>query len=208
LVKIMPLGDSITQGELEGEGYRRGLWFKLNAAGFKVDFVGSMDTPYKSPGSGDYDPDHEGHSGWTADRILESMQELAEQAEPDIVLLHVGTNDLIANESVAGTVREIRQIIDILRLQNPQVVVLLAQIIPGENPKLYGSIVLLNAMLADAIEGFQVGGSPVILVDQFTGFDFRADTFDGLHPNAPGAAKMVEVWFAALEPVLREREGK
>lgn len=205
LVRIMPLGDSITQGELEGEGYRRGLWFRLNSAGFDVDFVGSMDTPYKSPGSGDYDPDHEGHSGWRADHILESIPELAAQAEPDIVLLHIGTNDLIANDSVAETVTEIRRIIGALRLQNPQVVILLAQIIPAEDPNVYDSVVLLNAMLLEMIADVQADGSPVVLVDHFTGFDVRADTFDGLHPNTSGAAKMVDVWFAALEPVLRER---
>ena len=84
-VRIMPLGDSITQGEHVEQGYRRGLWLKLNAAGFDVDFVGSLDTPHMGPGSGDYDQDHEGHWGWTADRILASISGWAAQADPHMV---------------------------------------------------------------------------------------------------------------------------
>src|SRR5262249_35503922 len=44
-------------------------------------------------------------------------------------------------------------------------------------------------------------GSPVLVVDQYTGFDPMADTYDGQHPNASGEDKMAAVWFAALQSV-------
>jgi hypothetical protein len=43
-VKILPLGDSMTQGEAGHFSYRRPLWKMLDSAGYKVDFVGSLRT--------------------------------------------------------------------------------------------------------------------------------------------------------------------
>ncbi len=70
-IKIMPLGDSITQANAAQESFRRPLWHLIHADGFQVDFVGSTRTQYGGPNpQPDFDLDHEGHGGWTADRIL------------------------------------------------------------------------------------------------------------------------------------------
>src|SRR3954451_5402213 len=64
-VKIMPLGDSITDGYNVPGGYRINLWQRLAAGGDTTDFVGSG---FNGPASlGDHD--HEGHSGWRIDQI-------------------------------------------------------------------------------------------------------------------------------------------
>ncbi|HEX5657649.1 MAG TPA: hypothetical protein VFX59_10665, partial [Polyangiales bacterium] len=44
--------------------------------------------------------------------------------------------------------------------------------------------------------------SPVVLVDQFTGFDPAADTSEGTHPNELGDKKMAKRWYDALVPLL------
>src|SRR5689334_8226516 len=63
-VRVMPLGDSITQGGSIG-GYRLDLGTKLRAAGRSIDFVGSLtDGPASMP-----DRNHEGHPGWTIAQI-------------------------------------------------------------------------------------------------------------------------------------------
>ncbi|HEX5200872.1 MAG TPA: GDSL family lipase, partial [Actinoplanes sp.] len=41
-VRVMPLGDSITDGTQVPGGYRIGLWQRLAAGGYRVDFVGSQ----------------------------------------------------------------------------------------------------------------------------------------------------------------------
>ncbi len=38
-IKILPLGDSITQGGRGFASYRRNLWFLLQDAGYKVDDI-------------------------------------------------------------------------------------------------------------------------------------------------------------------------
>ena len=40
-IRVMPLGDSITEGTQVPGGYRIGLWQRLAAAQYRVDFVGS-----------------------------------------------------------------------------------------------------------------------------------------------------------------------
>src|SRR5690606_20101241 len=64
-VRIMPLGDSITDGLTVPGGYRIDLWQKLVADGYTIDFVGSQSNGPASLG----DRDHEGHSGWRIDQI-------------------------------------------------------------------------------------------------------------------------------------------
>jgi hypothetical protein len=64
-VRVMPLGDSITEGTQVPGGYRIGLWQRLNTNGYRVDLVGSQ---FNGPTSlGDHD--HEGHPGWRIDQV-------------------------------------------------------------------------------------------------------------------------------------------
>src|ERR1700754_4804927 len=64
-VRIMPLGDSITDGLTVPGGYRISLWPKLNTTTTKIDFVGSLSNGPSQLG----DHDHEGHSGWRIDQL-------------------------------------------------------------------------------------------------------------------------------------------
>ena len=104
-LRIMPLGDSITD-----DYTRYDTWEKLVEAGYTVDFVG---TQTSVPGSREgntpdvnglpFDQDHEGHAAWAALDMLAghnrhpeegSIETWVEQVDADIVLLHIGTNDI------------------------------------------------------------------------------------------------------------------
>jgi hypothetical protein len=98
ITRIMPLGDSITQGDASGEpnedlqaSYRLVLWDLLADAGYDVDFVGSLNS-----GSDilDFDPHHEGHPDWRDDEIALNIYDWLVWNPADIILLHIGTNDL------------------------------------------------------------------------------------------------------------------
>ena len=76
VLRILPLGNSITQGKFDLRSYRYALWKKLTDEGILFDFIGSMRTNHKgSPKWPKYkgksfDTDHEGHWGWRVDEIL------------------------------------------------------------------------------------------------------------------------------------------
>lgn len=199
-VRIMPLGDSITQGNRHQNSYRRPLWHALQEAGLEVDFVGSQRrNHWGRPPDPDFDMDHEGHWGWRADQILPRLDKWAAAARPDIVLVHLGTNDVAHGKSPEQIADELTAIIETFRAHNPKVAVLVAQLI--DNAFISTQVQALNRVIS-GLSGHATPKSPVIIVDQWTGFDPRTHTYDGTHPNDAGERLMATRWAEALLPLL------
>ena len=216
VLRVLPLGDSITHGNSKSRTYRYSLWTKfidsgLNADGIFFDFVGLQNSNHnRDPVWPDYrghsfDRDHEGHSGWRAEQVLGSLPMWLESYTPEIVLLHLGTNDVFANESTLSTISEIGQLIDVLRADNPTVTVLLAKIIPTRDPISNQRISELNQQIDGVAALKSTAESPVIVVDQNSGFNVGEDTYDGIHPNLAGEEKMAQKWFDAIVAIVKPR---
>ena len=204
VTRIMPLGDSITQANDETNSYRRPLWRLLQGSGRRVDFVGSQSENHQGPPPNpDFDLDHEGHWGWTADDVLREIDGWARAFTPDVVLLHLGSNDALRGHDTAETLDELAAIVARLRAANPRVSVLLAQLIPTRRAADNRRIEALNAGIPGLAARLDSAASRVVVVDQYTGFDANTDTRDGIHPNAAGEEKMASVWNHALAGVIR-----
>lgn len=204
-IRIMPLGDSITQGNANVDSYRRPLWKMLKKTSARLDFVGSMRNNRLQawPVDSDFDMDHEGHGGWRADEVLAKIDGWAWQAVPDIVLLHLGTCDILQNQENEDTVEELRQIIIILRKHNPRIEILLAQLIPLRDRTANVRVQKMNGLLHDMAQSITTDDSPVHIVNQYEGFDAFKDTNDGIHPNEFGIVKMAQRWHEALADRLK-----
>ena len=202
-VRIMSLGNSITQGDTRHSTYRRPLWQKLQAGGYSVDFVGSLSTNSGGPNpTPDFDLDHEGHWGWRADELVVNARTWAAAARPNVVLIHAGSNDIDQGQTIASTRDDLGSLIDQLRLGQPALTVLLAQLIPTANLTNNANYTTLNALLPALAQLKTTAQSPVIVVDQNTGFNATTETTDGVHPNAVGEEKMAARWYAALQALL------
>lgn len=201
----MPLGDSITEAGDGAASYRYWLWHALQAEGYDVDFVGSRAGVYGGePRFSDFDADHEGHWGWTTGEVLGRIEGWAEDARPDVVLLHLGTNDLGA--PIEGTLANLAAIVRALRRHGPNTTVLLAELIPVLG---FERVVReLNDELPALVARLDSESSRVVLVDQWTGFHANTDTSDGIHPDESGEKKMAERWLAALRPVLEASQAR
>lgn len=198
----MPLGDSITQSFAGLPTYRFFLWQLAQARGYRIDFVGSRrGVAGGVPLHDGFDMDHEGHSGWRADEILAQVSGWARAASPDIVLIHLGHNDLCQGEDVASTVGELAAIIDALRAINASVSVIVAQVVASANP-CHSQIPTFNAALPAMVAAKNTAASQVFLADLFTGFTPSTMTWDGVHPNGSGESWMADRWFAVLDPWL------
>ena len=198
-VRIMAVGDSITQGGKTFVTYRLPLDQKLRAAGANYVFVGSQ----QSEGTGG-PLWHEGYGGKNAEFLAGIMPQRLRQAKPDIILLHCGHNHSAEEKPVPGIIAAERTIIEAARKQNPKVVVILALVIPsGKLPK-YGYLPELNQAEVLLARELNRPEAPVMIVDQFTGFDPQKDTIlDKVHPNVQGAEKMANKWFTALKPWVK-----
>lgn len=229
--RIMPLGDSITEGVLrtscdvdglpddEQVGYRAKLLQNLKEDGYIVDFVGSQQhglsaTPPIA------DPDHEGVGGDKASDVLDRIESNLTTSPADIILLHVGTND-INTDDTNTTINDIEQILDTIDAwegTNNPVTVLLSTIIERRDaggpcdtsPPLNfpnANVATLNSLIANTVASRLAANDRIILVDQHSviGGDVQAGStvptglsVDGVHPTAAGYEMMANEWFNKL----------
>ena len=190
--KIMPLGDSITESAAGMPTYRYFLWQLAKNEGYRIDFVGSMQGAYRGPPSNsDFDMDHEGHWGWRTDEVLARLPEWAAAASPDIVLIHIGHNDLCQDQEIDSTVNEVSEIVDVLKTMNSDVAIILAQNIASAWP-CHKRMPEFIAKLPALVTAKRTEGLRISLVDQHTGFDPSSMTWDGQHPNATGESQMAD----------------
>ena len=202
-LRIMPLGDSITEGERGHDSYRRVLWQRLNGAGCMVDLVGSKsgvskgsrDSGSESPPHADYDQDHEAYWGYSVNELLPRVSGLVGQSNPDVVLIHVGTNDVLDGQSASGVASELGGMIDAIRASKPDVHILLAKIIPA-SPNATGTSAF-NRLIEDLASRRSSAGSPIKVVDQASGYAV-SDNYDGVHPGPSGESKLGNKWADAL----------
>ena len=193
--------------------WRAYLWQKLQTAGItNIDFVGSHATP-----SGNctlsgtpvpFDKDNEGHSGARVTDYASKNQlpPWLSAAKPDIILMHVGTNDAVANIASADVIAAYDVLLGQMRASNPRNVLLVSKLIPID-PRLFGQgvsdrIVEYNGAMEGWVERVSTGRSPVVLVDMFTGFDVGSMTREGEHPNEKGDVFFAEKFFPVLKDLL------
>jgi lysophospholipase L1-like esterase len=217
-LRIMPLGDSTTGSVC----WRAVLWQMLNQAGFtgRYDFVGSR---HNDPGCNvtGYDQDNEGHPSVLITNFIndaddqvanvQTPQALLAQNPADVVLFHFATNDVWNSVDPTAILAAYTTVLGALRAANPNVIVLVAQLIPlvpinvpitcpacACPTACDQRMVTLNGMIPAWATAHSTATSPIRVVDQHTGFVSTTDTVDGVHPNAAGSAKIAAKWFAAL----------
>ena len=204
-VNIMPLGDSITYDEKNTDreeprsssirtGYRSHLYYKLSDVNYTVDFVGSRIAGESIEPT--FDPDNEGHPGWTSFDIAEHAHEYLTKNHADIVLLHIGTND---HSSFTGGVDSILQQIDLYEQQSGRPVRVIVALIIDRQGQTDLTIQAFNKKLKELVTWRALAGDSLTLVDMYRGAGLtRADYADNTHPNDIGYQKMATVWFNAL----------
>ncbi len=200
--RIMPLGDSITGSP---GCWRALLWNKLQSTGYtNIDFVGTLGPQ----GCGvSHDGDNEGHGGFLAVNIANQNQlpGWLSATNPDIVIMHLGTNDVWSSIPPATILTAFGTLVDQMRANNPNMKILVAKIIPM-NPSscaaCYQRTVDFNAAIPAWASGKSTAQSPITVVDQWTDFNTATDTYDGVHPNSAGDQKMSDRWYPALAALL------
>ena len=192
-LRIMPLGDSITAGvgSRSGSSYRAVLYTQLRDAGVDVDFVGSQRA---GPGA---DPDHEGHGGWTVQRVAEHIDGWLALYQPDVVLVHLGTNNVTRGETPRQIAGRLSVLVDRIRAARPQAYVLVSEIVASRVPS---ERVVDRRYNARVLRLAGQKGPLVCAVEQapLTPGDLR----DTHHPNDSGYRKMADSFFLALTRVL------
>jgi hypothetical protein len=210
-VKIMPVGDSITQGDnsaISDDGnkssYRQQLYLDLINSGYYIDLVGSLQDGYLL--TPPFDTDNEGHPGWTAScdlsqygygQVVNDIYGWLTKNPPDIILLHIGTND-VANSCADPS--GVASILDKIDSFNKNITVLLARIINFETPS--QAVTDFNNAVQAIAQARIANGDKIIMVDEENALTYPSDMDTYLHPTQTGYDKMAGPWFSALRNFL------
>ena len=188
VLRVMPLGASSTlgKGSPETAGYRGPLQELLARDGVAVDLVGSLrDGPDSVP-----DRDHEGRSGITLEAMWPRVAEWVRRADPDVVLLHNGTNDLLLGASAEVAADRLEGVLaEIAEVSDAHVIVAGVWGHRGDE-RAREEFERLSAI---AVAGFGKRGHSMRFVDA-TGLLTPDQLTDRLHPNAAGYRAIAEMW--------------
>jgi len=194
--KILPLGDSITDGFTYLGAYRVSLFERANTDGKHITFVGRETNGPDKAGGVAFPRNHEGHSGWTVQQIDDITPSPALDPDPHIVLLHIGTNDMRAP---SGAPDRLGKLIDAILTDLPNSLLVVSNIIPW--PMQQSNVMAYNAAVPGIVKMRADAGKHILYVDQFKDFP-ESELQDGIHPNQTGYGRMAGVWYTAIKPYL------
>jgi lysophospholipase L1-like esterase len=217
-LKIMAIGDSITQGTKGEESYRPKFVTLLEETSCNFEMVGSRNSINPPP--------HEGYSGHRIEHFINGgtfnsitnpgVTAMLNAESPNVIFIHLGTNDIRRGDSATETVGELEELVDIIESQteaNAQIFV--ANIVPwyqdldgggindDETPAMNQYKDAIELSLADTSQG-KLGSYPnVTLVDVHTGFEytdmhFDGTAYEGLHPGPDGEQKIAQAFYNAF----------
>ena len=210
-VRILIVGDSMTQGSSGDWTWRYRLWRHLTEHGVPVDFVGPRTDLWEYVEAHDgsqayvdpaFDRDHAARWGMPlaamgADPpagIGATVGDLVDDYHPDVVVEMLGVNDLaFGGKTPAQLVGMLHDFVDQARAADPGVDVVLGQI-----PQPWRSdVATFNPMLGDLADDLDTELSHVVSADTDASYSL-ADSFDSAHPNARGELKIAAAFEDAL----------
>ncbi|BCJ54747.1 hypothetical protein Asp14428_62220 [Actinoplanes sp. NBRC 14428] len=203
-LRILPFGDSITFGAgSTTSAYRGPLWDELRA--------NQTDTAISYVGSQHYgsvpDNDNEGHPGWTIDQLTGITDSVMDTYKPNLVLLHIGTNDMNENVDAAGAPARLSRLMDRIFARDRDVTLVLSTLVPSTIPATEGRIFEFNKSLPQVVADQRRKDRHVWLVDNWdvmtgcSGDRPECDLADFLHPNDRGFRKMGHVFYEGIRAV-------
>ena len=224
-IKVMPLGDSITEGtnkydDFARPNYRIPLMKKLAANGFNVEALGYQKTCNADAAGVQADPKYEWHCGMSGQMCRtkgaagweDSIDVALDMAgEPDIVTFKIGTNDLKGGVGNADTLFEAwsNVVWKILKVRPATRIICGTVIDAPNNAALNTKVHAFNAKIADFIEHGDFPEGRVYLADLNSACPTHdsegaesGNYADSLHPTWTGHDKTSDCWLAKIKEVM------
>jgi lysophospholipase L1-like esterase len=160
---------------------------------YTVQFVGSQSSGTLA------DQSNEGHSGYVISQIRDGIDGWMSAARPDVVILHIGINDLDRGVDVANAPARLTDLVDRIYADRPGTSVIMLGLIPT-TPDLGSQVATYNAAAKHLQSTEQAAGKKFLYVDPpaLTSAQF----VDDLHPNDAGYQRMAQALSPALTNVF------
>ena len=149
-----------------------------------------------------FDPDNEGYYGNRIDQIAGLINGELSLYQPNVVLLDIGINDLGQNYQVSTAPSRLVSLIDQIIAADPNVTVLVAQLIPNSTAWVETDVQNFNSQIPGIVQARVNAGKHVSMVSMSS--LTTADLSDGLHPNDGGYQKMADNFDAGVKQVISQ----
>ncbi|WP_128375026.1 GDSL-type esterase/lipase family protein [Streptomyces cavernae] len=212
MLRLMPVGDSMTIGSAGEHTWRYRLWQHLRTTyGGPFAIVGPRETLYdRATGTADSyayaDPDFpRAHlAGWGEGwlHMAPLIREAVRDHRADLLLVSLGLIDLGFYTNATQTAANVREFVTEARRGNPRVRLVLLPVIPNirvdTDPDFATEVTSFNELLAKAAADLDEPRSPILLASTPPSYDYNLDTYDGTHPNANGEHKLAASFAEAM----------
>ncbi|BCX46708.1 immunoglobulin I-set domain-containing protein [Haloferula helveola] len=207
VIRIMPMGDSITNGSSfdspDGTGgYRGPLYDLLTTAGYDIDYVGSLTVNSELL----VEKEHEGHGGWRIDQLDANAPTWFSTISPDIILLHIGTNDFGQNFDTPNAINRLDDLITKMAGLRPDAHIIVTNLMERGEPQNTDIQSQFNPFVQDVVNDQIAAGNLVSFLDMRSEVPL-SDMPDNLHPDQNGYDKMAAAWFDAVDAYLNPGDG-
>jgi lysophospholipase L1-like esterase len=221
-IKIMPIGDSITDDCSLNGAWRLYLQPMLETNGFPFTFTGRQ---ISSPVGAFNKTHHEGYCGAviappgvfavhgysTTDAYLLKIVAdamLITANRPDVVMLLIGANDIGRgrNPYVVAT-NDMSNLLNLIFSNVPNANIVISKITSLQNASLnYGpyatNVIIYNAALQSMVNQRRAAGQNVFLADMFSAVDYNTMFMpDHVHPSALGLSAMAKEFLARIQAI-------
>ncbi|NEA67067.1 GDSL-type esterase/lipase family protein [Streptomyces sp. SID12488] len=212
MLRLMPVGDSMTIGSAGEHTWRYRLWQHLRETyGGPFRIVGPREALYdKATDTADSyeyaDPDFpRAHlAGWGEGwhHITPLIADAVLAHEPDVLLVSLGLIDLGFYTDAEQTADNVRLFVAEARRSNPRIAIALLPVIPNvraeTDPPFAAQVTRFNELLAKTAADLDESRSPLLLTSPPPSYDIHHDTYDGTHPNANGEHKIAGAFADSL----------
>jgi lysophospholipase L1-like esterase len=213
--KILPIGDSLTEGQgKEGyQSYRGHLYNFLQKGKYQVDFIGPQNKTTLAGG----DPDHAGFGGYTIGpdesrfcqtcpkgNISDNLPRILSY-KADVILLLIGINDLLPTKGrpvePKDAAQKLENLVKKIQETQPQAKILVSSLLQvGWTNNEWQDYFAVNQKAREL--GEKSPSDKIYFVDLNKVNLEEIDFTDKLHLTNNGARKVAEGWYQALKANL------
>jgi len=198
-IRIMPLGDSNTEGFGVPGGYRSPLQQSLLTAGYNADFVGTLSSNAATMMP---DPDHQGLGGFTIGQIDANIAGwLSSVTTPDVILLHIGTNDFAQHVDTPNAINRLDALITKIATLQPSTHIIVTNLMVRNEPENTAIQTQFNPFVQARVNAQVALGRRVRFLNMRAFVPLSAMP-DQLHPSQAGYDSMARGWLSAIQSVI------
>ncbi|MFJ9741794.1 GDSL-type esterase/lipase family protein [Streptomyces sp. NPDC101166] len=212
MLRLMPVGDSMTIGSAGEHTWRYRLWRHLcETYGGPFTLVGPRETLYDkatdAPSSSAYaEPDFPRRhlAGWGEGwlHMAPLVGGTVRECRADVLLVSLGLIDLGFYTNAEQTADNVRVFVAEARAARPGVRAVLLPVIPNvraaNDAPFAAQVARFNELLAKTAADLDEPSSPLLMASVPETWDIHTDTYDGTHPNASGEHKLAGAFADAL----------